>query len=58
MIALGKRLHFSLREIAELHRAEVELLDAPGNGGLIVRVSFPRVVEPVPNDVAALPWPV
>jgi two-component system sensor histidine kinase TctE len=47
-----------VREIAELHRAEVELLDAPGNGGLIVRVSFPRVVEPVPNDVAALPWPV
>ena len=39
-----------VREIAELHRAEVELLDAhpadeQGHTGLIVRVSFPRVID-------------
>jgi two-component system sensor histidine kinase TctE len=33
-----------VREIAELHRAEVELLDAHGASGLLVRVAFPRVV--------------
>ncbi|WP_018412955.1 sensor histidine kinase N-terminal domain-containing protein [Methyloversatilis thermotolerans] len=32
-----------VREIAELHRASVELLDAP-TGGLLVRVSFPRIL--------------
>lgn len=34
-----------VREIAELHRAEVELLDPAGAQGLIVRVSFPRVMS-------------
>ncbi len=33
-----------VREIAELHRADVELLDARGPSGLLVRVSFPRVM--------------
>ena len=33
-----------VREIAELHRADVELLDARSGPGLLVRVSFPRVM--------------
>ncbi len=47
-----------VREIAELHRADVELLDAHGPSGLLVRVSFPRVMvnatEPV--SVRVFDW--
>ncbi|MBU0603305.1 MAG: sensor histidine kinase N-terminal domain-containing protein [Gammaproteobacteria bacterium] len=37
-------------EIAELHRAVVELLDPREGSGLIVRVSFPRVIERADDD--------
>ena len=45
-----------VREIAELHRADVELLDAHGASGLIVRVSFPRVMPDATLVAVAPDW--
>ena len=47
-----------VREIAELHRADVELFDARSVSGLLVRVSFPRVMPEAeaPRDDDAPSW--